>query len=246
MPKAPAAKKVRRPVVCSVQAPVPEAPGKAAPPLVICHCARRLSRRPPHSPTRRRPAHPRPQTPTKKAAKPKAEKKAKKEKVWGPPGDTPHAAGAPPLPAPCAPRHRAHPFALPPPALASSSKDPNAPKRALGAYMFFSADKRGEVRAARGLAAGRPRACCTPSPAPLVWPSCRCAPCSCPAPAPPRLHPHPQIKAKNPSFGVADIAKELGVAWKKLTDKEKSKYEELAKKDKERYEKEKAKYEKSK
>jgi hypothetical protein len=56
----------------------------------------------------------------------------------------------------------------------------------------------------------------------------------------------PQIKAKNPSFGVADIAKELGVAWKKLTDKEKSKYEELAKKDKERYEKEKAKYEKSK
>jgi uncharacterized protein (DUF736 family) len=58
--------------------------------------------------------------------------------------------------------------------------------------------------------------------------------------------PTPQIKAKNPSFGVADIAKELGAAWKKLTDKEKSKYEEQAKKDKERYEKEKAKYEKSK
>ncbi|KIZ03607.1 Non-histone chromosomal protein 6 [Monoraphidium neglectum] len=73
-------------------------------------------------------------------------------------------------------------------------KDPNAPKRALGSYMFFSADKRGE------------------------------------------------IKEKNPSYGVADIAKELGAAWKALGEKEKSKYEELAKKDKERYEKEKAKY----
>ncbi len=60
-------------------------------------------------------------------------------------------------------------------------------------------------------------------------------------PQPPPPH-HPQIKAKNPSFGVADVAKELGVAWKALSDKDKSKYEELAKKDKERYEKEKAKY----
>jgi uncharacterized protein (DUF736 family) len=51
-----------------------------------------------------------------------------------------------------------------------------------------------------------------------------------------------QIKEKNPSYGVADIAKELGAAWKALGEKEKSKYEELAKKDKERYEKEKAKY----
>ena len=56
--------------------------------------------------------------------------------------------------------------------------------------------------------------------------------------------PTPQIKAKNPSFGVADIAKELGVAWKALSDKEKSKYEDQAKKDKERYEKEMAKYKK--
>ncbi|GBF95760.1 hypothetical protein Rsub_08196 [Raphidocelis subcapitata] len=77
---------------------------------------------------------------------------------------------------------------------AKKEKDPNAPKRALGAYMFFSKLKRDE------------------------------------------------IKAKNPSYGVTDIAKELGAAWKLLGEKEKSKYEDMAKKDKERYEKEVAKY----
>ncbi|KAI8468544.1 MAG: high mobility group box domain-containing protein [Monoraphidium minutum] len=73
-------------------------------------------------------------------------------------------------------------------------KDPNAPKRPLSAYMYFSADKRGA------------------------------------------------IKDKNPSFGVADIAKELGAMWKTMTDKDKTKYNDQAAKDKVRYEKEKAKY----
>jgi len=56
--------------------------------------------------------------------------------------------------------------------------------------------------------------------------------------------PVPQIKAKNPSFGITDIAKELGAMWKVISDKEKAKYEEQAKKDKVRYEKEMEKYKK--
>ena len=47
-----------------------------------------------------------------------------------------------------------------------------------------------------------------------------------PPPPPFRTPPrNPQIKAKNPSYGVTDIAKELGAAWKLLGEKEKSKYE---------------------
>ena len=52
----------------------------------------------------------------------------------------------------------------------------------------------------------------------------------------------PQVKAKNPAYGIGDIAKEIGAMWKTISDKEKSKFEEMAAKDKERYEKEKAKY----
>ncbi|KIY91530.1 hypothetical protein MNEG_16434 [Monoraphidium neglectum] len=69
---------------------------------------------------------------------------------------------------------------------AKKGKDPNAPKRPTGSYMYFSADKRGEV------------------------------------------------KEKNPSYAMGDIAKELGAMWKALSDEEKAKYEEMAKKDKER------------
>jgi hypothetical protein len=46
------------------------------------------------------------------------------------------------------------------------------------------------------------------------------------------------VKKAHPEWGVADIGKELGALWKKVTDKEKKKYEEQAAKDKERYEKE--------
>ena len=39
----------------------------------------------------------------------------------------------------------------------------------------------------------------------------------------------------NPGASVGDIAKVLSEKWKDLTDKQKGKYEELARKDKERY-----------
>lgn len=67
--------------------------------------------------------------------------------------------------------------------------------------------------------------------------------------SPRRHHAYPwsrcpvQVKEKNPSYAMGDIAKELGAMWKALSDEEKAKYEEMAKKDKERYEKEKAEYE---
>ena len=47
-----------------------------------------------------------------------------------------------------------------------------------------------------------------------------------------------------PGMGVTDVSKAAGVEWKKIKDK--TKWETLAAKDKERYEKEKAAYEKSK
>lgn len=43
------------------------------------------------------------------------------------------------------------------------------------------------------------------------------------------------IKKQNPSFGIGDIAKQLGHQWETIGDK--SKYEALAAKDKARYEK---------
>lgn len=43
------------------------------------------------------------------------------------------------------------------------------------------------------------------------------------------------IKQENPEFGIGDIAKALGKKWEKQTNR--TKYETLAKKDKERYEK---------
>jgi len=72
------------------------------------------------------------------------------------------------------------------------TKDPNAPKRALTAFMCFAKDKRGEL-----------------------------------------------LKA-NPKMKVPEMGKELGAAWAKCADK--SKYQALAVKDKERYEAEMTKY----
>ena len=59
-----------------------------------------------------------------------------------------------------------------------------------------------------------------------------------------RPNPHaptPQVKEKNPEFKMGDIAKELGAMWRALSAEEKEPYEEMARKDKERYEKEKGK-----
>lgn len=57
-------------------------------------------------------------------------------------------------------------------------QDPNAPKKNMGAYMWFSKDKRGE------------------------------------------------LKEAHPEWGVADIGRETGALWKKLSDKDKKKYED--------------------
>ena len=54
-----------------------------------------------------------------------------------------------------------------------------------------------------------------------------------------------KVKEENPDFSITDVAKELGVRWKAVTGDEKEKYEELAKKDKERYEREMEEYKKT-
>ena len=106
-----------------------------------------------------------PHTPTNKAApKTNEEKNAKKEKVCG----MAHSSGLaslawldplPPLQAPCRSatnsRVRCSPAFSPLRRCLLHPQDPNAPKRALGAYMFFSADKRGEVRPDREGDGGR-------------------------------------------------------------------------------------------
>jgi len=45
-----------------------------------------------------------------------------------------------------------------------------------------------------------------------------------------------KVKAKNPEYGVGDIAKELGRKWSDAEPETKSKYEKLAENDKARYE----------
>ncbi|XP_017786183.1 PREDICTED: high mobility group protein DSP1 [Nicrophorus vespilloides] len=75
-------------------------------------------------------------------------------------------------------------------------KDPNAPKRSLSAFFWFSHDERGKVKGA------------------------------------------------NPEYGVGDIAKELGRRWSDADPETKSKYEQIADKDKARYEKEMTAYKK--
>lgn len=50
----------------------------------------------------------------------------------------------------------------------------------------------------------------------------------------------PKVKAQHPNYSVGDIAKELGKRWESCTNK--SKYEAIAGKDKERYEREMAVY----
>ena len=52
-----------------------------------------------------------------------------------------------------------------------------------------------------------------------------------------------EIKAAHPDATIGEVGKLLGAAWKRLSDKDKAAYEELARKDKERYEREKARYE---
>ena len=51
-----------------------------------------------------------------------------------------------------------------------------------------------------------------------------------------------QAKKKKGKVNIGEVAKELGVMWKKLKPEKKKKYETLNVKDKERYEKEMAEY----
>lgn len=46
-----------------------------------------------------------------------------------------------------------------------------------------------------------------------------------------------KIKQDNPEYGVGDIAKELGKKWADVDPSVKTKYEQMAEKDKARYEK---------
>ncbi|KAL3911942.1 MAG: hypothetical protein SGARI_001398, partial [Bacillariaceae sp.] len=75
-----------------------------------------------------------------------------------------------------------------------AKKDPNAPKGAKSAYMFFNAENREKV------------------------------------------------KNENPDMSFGDIGKAMGEKWKKIDADEKAKYEEMAKKDKERAKKQMAEY----
>jgi len=51
-----------------------------------------------------------------------------------------------------------------------------------------------------------------------------------------------KFKAEKKDLKPKDVTKELGAKWKKLKPEEKKPYEDMAKKDKERYEKEFEKY----
>lgn len=73
-------------------------------------------------------------------------------------------------------------------------KDPNAPKRSMSGFFWFSSE--GRVK----------------------------------------------VKAANPDFSIGDVAKELGKQWADLNEKDKSRFEAMAEKDRERYEREKTEY----
>jgi hypothetical protein len=51
----------------------------------------------------------------------------------------------------------------------------------------------------------------------------------------------PEVKAQNPNIRITKISKKLGELWKALSDEEKRNYQEMARRDRERYEREKAK-----
>ena len=53
-----------------------------------------------------------------------------------------------------------------------------------------------------------------------------------------------EIVNANPGMSIGDVAKQLGSLWKEISASEKTKYEELAKKDKERYERDMSLYKK--
>lgn len=45
----------------------------------------------------------------------------------------------------------------------------------------------------------------------------------------------PKLKQEDPNANIAELAKQLGAAWKVMTKEQKAPYDEMAKKDKQRY-----------
>ena len=105
---------------------------------------------------------------------------------------------------------------------AKPKKDPNAPKRGLSAFMFFSSDNRGESH--------------QPGPGTLIYLEAMTLSV--------RSHVTDKIKKEHPDCSFGEVGKYLGEAWGKCSAADKKKYEEKAAKDKARYEKEMAKYKK--
>lgn len=56
----------------------------------------------------------------------------------------------------------------------------------------------------------------------------------------------PKLKEQNPSATVGELAKQLGAAWKIMTEAQKKPYEQSAQKDRERYEASMAEYKEKK
>merc|ERR1712196_473850 len=127
------------------------------------------------------------------------------------------------------------------------AKDPNKPKRAMVAFMYFSIEQRpvmqrqnptlkiAEVSKMLG----------------AQWRSMSAYEKEMKSYVPPykpkramvafmffSIEQRPAVQKKNPSLGIADISKELGKQWRGMSASQKAPYEEKAAKDKMRYEKE--------
>merc|ERR1719375_2443859 len=147
------------------------------------------------------------------------------------------------------------------------AKDPNKPKRAMVAFMYFSIDQRPEVQKAnptlkiaeiskilgekwRGMSAAQKAKYDAQEAADKKRYEKEMKAYKPPY-KPKRamvafmffsIEMRPSVQKKNPSLGIADISKVLGQQWRGMTAGQKAKYEEKAAKDKVRYEKEMASF----
>ena len=143
------------------------------------------------------------------------------------------------------------------------AKDPNKPKRAMVAFMFFSIDQRPEVQKAnptlkiaeiskilgekwRGMSAAQKAKYDAKAAADKKRYEKEMKAYKPPyKPKRPMvafmffsIEQRPSVQEKNPSLGIADISKVLGAKWRGMSDAEKAPYEKKAQADKIRYEKE--------
>jgi len=135
-----------------------------------------------------------------------------------------------------------------------AKKDPNAPKRGLSAYMFFSQDWRDRVKAENPeagfgeigkLLGAKWKELDEDEKKPYIDQAAK------DKNAPKRALSaymffsqdwRERIKAENPDAGFGEVGKLLGAKWKELDEDEKKPYVELAAKDKTRAEQEKSAY----